>query len=79
MKQQLIRVLVYEGTPEFIQLCLKGRWVKKSLGFQDGIIREKIVGHFSKTPFDSEQAEPESFSTPVGSPIEEADDFSALR
>ena len=78
MKQQLIRVLVYEGTPEFIQLCLKGRWVKKSLGFQDGIIREKIVGHFSKTPFDSEP-EPESFSTPVGSPIEEADDFSGIR
>lgn len=79
MKQQLIRVLVYEGTPEFIQTCLKGRWVKKSLGFQDGIIREKIVGHFSKTPFDSEQAEPESFSTPTGSPSEAAEDFSALR
>ena len=79
MKQRLIRVLVYEGTPEFIQICLKGRWVKKSLGLQDGIIREKIVGHFSKTPFDSEQAEPESFSTPVGSPVEEAEDFSALR
>ena len=77
VKQRLIRVLVYEGTPQFIEDCLYERQVRKSVLFPDGIIREAIVGDFPETILD--ESEPETFSTPTGSPSEAADDFSALR
>lgn len=47
MKQRLIRVLVYEGTPEWIQTCLETRGVKGS--YQPGnfgVIKEAIIGDF---------------------------------
>ena len=77
MKQRLIRVLVYEGTPEFIQGCLTRRWLKGSYCLSNGVIREAIVGDFLETILD--ESEPETFSTPTGSPGEAAEDFSALR
>lgn len=77
MKQRLIRVLVYEGTPEFIQDCLTRRWLKGSYCPPNGVIREAIVGDFLETILD--ESEPETFSTPTGSPSEAADGFSALR
>lgn len=47
MKQQrLIRVLVYEGSPEWIQRALAERGVKGSYKTSEGIIREAIVGDF---------------------------------
>lgn len=76
VKQRLIRVLVYEGTPEFIQDCLTRRWLKGSYCLSKGMIREAIVGDFLETIL---EPEPESFSTPSGSPVEESDCFSALR
>ena len=57
MKQRLIRVLVYEGSPERIQQCLQDRQVKGSMNFcgKDGwSIREAIIGDFLETiiPFE---------------------------
>ena len=46
MKQRLIRVLVYEGSPEWIALCLKQRAVKGSYRAGAGIIKEAIIGDF---------------------------------
>lgn len=47
MKQRLIRVLVYEGDPEWIEWCIKNRGVKGSHQVQkDCIIKEAIVGDF---------------------------------
>ena len=45
-QQRLIRVLVYEGTPAFIQRCLADRGVKGSHNVGDGVIKEAIVGDF---------------------------------
>ena len=44
--QRLIRVLVYEGPPRFIQKALANRAVKGSHVGNDGIIKEAIVGDF---------------------------------
>jgi hypothetical protein len=50
LKQRLIRVLVYEGTPEEIQDSLKRRSVKGSFHPRQGCsIREAIVGDFLET------------------------------
>jgi len=46
MKQRLIRVLVYEGPPEWIQECLQRRGVKGSYTVSRGVIKEAIVGDF---------------------------------
>lgn len=46
MKQRLIRVLVYEGTSEWIQDCLKRRGLKGSYVCPNGVIKEAIVGDF---------------------------------
>lgn len=46
MKQRLIRVLVYEGSPEWIQKCQQERGVKGSYSVPGGIIKEAIVGDF---------------------------------
>ena len=46
MKQRLIRVLVYEGTSEWIQDCLKRRSLKGSYVCPNGVIKEAIVGDF---------------------------------
>ena len=45
-QQRLIRVLVYEGTPECIQRCLADRGVKGSHNIGGGVIKEAIVGDF---------------------------------
>lgn len=45
-KQRLIRVLVYEGTPEWIQEVLNKRGVKGSYRTPHGQIKEAIVGDF---------------------------------
>ena len=45
-QQRLIRVLVYEGTPAFIQRCLADRGVKGSHNVGGGVIKEAIVGDF---------------------------------
>lgn len=45
-KQRLIRVLVYEGTPEWIQSVLELRGVKGSIKLPFGHIKEAIVGDF---------------------------------
>ena len=45
-QQRLIRVLVYEGTPECIQRCLADRGVKGSHNVSGGVIKEAIVGDF---------------------------------
>lgn len=45
--QRLIRVLVYEGSPEWIQETLKRRGVKGSHTLPNGcVIKEAIVGDF---------------------------------
>jgi hypothetical protein len=49
VKQRLIRVLVYEGTPQFIAGALQTRGVKGSHTVRGGIIREAIVGDFLET------------------------------
>lgn len=49
MKQRLIRVLVYEGTPEFIADALKCRGVKGSHNCGNGVIKEAVVGDFLET------------------------------
>jgi hypothetical protein len=59
-------VLVYEGTPEFIQQCLTRRGLKGSVCLPKGIIREAIVGDFLETLIPVEQAEPATFSNPTG-------------
>ncbi len=46
IKQRLVRVLVYEGTPEWIQDCMKRRGVKGSYTVPQGVIKEAIVGDF---------------------------------
>lgn len=46
MRQRLIRVLVYEGTPEWIAKALADRGIKGSRKSRDGNIREAIVGDF---------------------------------
>lgn len=46
MKQRLIRVLVYEGSPEWVQECLKTRAIKDSYNGKTGVIKEAIVGDF---------------------------------
>lgn len=46
-RQRLIRVLVYEGEPEWLSNVLEKRGVKGSMQtFGDNIIREAIVGDF---------------------------------
>jgi len=50
MKQRLIRVLVYEGSPEWIADCIAKRGVKGSHVCLNGaIIKEAIVGDFLET------------------------------
>ena len=44
--QRLIRVLVYEGQPEWIQECLTKRGVKGSMTVSRGVIKEAVVGDF---------------------------------
>lgn len=68
MRQRLIRVLVYEGTPEFIQNQMKTRGVKGSVVIcgNTGLIREAIVGDFLETLIPVEQAEPATLSNPTG-------------
>ena len=46
MRQRLIRVLVYEGPPEFIAKSLANRSVKGSHSVGNCLIREAIVGDF---------------------------------
>ena len=46
MKQRLIRVLVYEGTPEWIQDVLARRGLKGSRVLPHGTIKEAIIGDF---------------------------------
>lgn len=46
MKQRLIRVLVYEGSPEWIAEALAKRGVKGSYVTPRGVIKEAIVGDF---------------------------------
>lgn len=46
MKQRLIRILVYEGDPKWIQDCLARRGVKGSYCAGAGIIKEAIVGDY---------------------------------
>lgn len=46
MTQRLIRVLVYEGSPEWIQMILARRGVKGSYTCPNGTIREAVVGDF---------------------------------
>jgi bacterioferritin (cytochrome b1) len=53
MKQRLIRVLVYEGTPEFIQDQLLNRGVKGSRVFNGNMIKEAIVGDFLSEVLDT--------------------------
>lgn len=48
-KQRLVRILVYEGTPEWIQDCMKRRGVKGSYAIPQGVIKEAIVGDFLET------------------------------
>lgn len=45
-RQRLIRVLVYEGTPEWIQETVKRNAVKGSFSCQAGVIKEAVVGDF---------------------------------
>lgn len=45
-KQRLIRILVYEGTPEWIQGVLEQRGVKGSFRCPIGTIKEAIIGDF---------------------------------
>lgn len=55
--QRLIRVLVYEGSPERIAEALRQRGIKGSYEINDLLIREAIVGDFLETliPFASEK------------------------
>ena len=46
MAHRLIRVLVYEGSPQWIQYCLATHAVKGSYTVPNGFIREAIVGDF---------------------------------
>ena len=47
MKQRWIRILVYEGTPEWIQMNIEKRGVKGSYhAGPNGSIKEAIVGDF---------------------------------
>lgn len=46
MKQRLIRVLVYEGSPEWLADVLQRRGVKGSYNAGQGVIKEAIVGDF---------------------------------
>lgn len=62
VKQRLIRILVYEGTPEWLQSTHKNRGVKGSITLPNGCtIREAIVGDFleevieNKNPLPSEE------------------------
>jgi hypothetical protein len=57
--QRLIRVLVYEGSPEQIAAVLKNRWVKGSYKLEHLLIREAILGDFLET-FDKPQPEKET-------------------
>jgi len=45
-KQRMIRVLIYEGTTEWIQDCIMRRNVKGSYSVPQGVIKEAIVGDF---------------------------------
>lgn len=51
-KQRLIRVLVYEGSPEFIQNIMSGRGVKGSYRTPHGQIKEAIIGDFLEEVFE---------------------------
>ena len=44
--KRLIRILVYEGTDDFIQQALRDRGVKGSHTVRCGVIKEAIVGDF---------------------------------
>ncbi len=44
--QRLIRVLVYEGDPIWIQDCLACRGIKGSMTFPRGCIKEAVIGDF---------------------------------
>lgn len=57
--QRLIRVLVYEGSPEKIATALKHRGVKGSCKLDNLLIREAILGDFLET-FDEPQPEKET-------------------
>ena len=48
-KQRLIRILVYEGKPEWVQDCLTRRGVKGSYWTSQGTIKEALVGDFLET------------------------------
>ena len=49
MKQRLVRVLVYEGPPEWIADCIARRGVKGSYVCPQGVIKEAIIGDFLDT------------------------------
>jgi hypothetical protein len=46
MKQRYIRILIYEGSPEWIANAQAERGVKGSMTTKGGIIREAVVGDF---------------------------------
>jgi len=48
-KQRYIRVLVYEGSPEWIEDCIKRRGVKGSYVCPAGVIKEAVIGDFLET------------------------------
>lgn len=58
MKQRLIRILVYEGEPEFIQQVMQERGVKGSYVLpRGGLIKEAIVGDFLEAIIDEPKVE----------------------
>jgi len=46
IKQRLIRVLVYEGDPAWIQETIRRSAVKGSYSCDQGVIKEAVVGDF---------------------------------
>jgi len=43
---RMTRILIYEGTAEWVNSCLRNRGVKGSQSLDNGIIKEAIIGDF---------------------------------